>query len=257
MKNAIFQYYLSHNGVGKHGAEYPDETPDWAQRSVSYFSKYAENHGADYHFSTDSFVNASDNHFEAIRTYKDPLFDQYDKVLFLDVDVMPHNMDANIFDVDVVDIAGWSEWRHPDLAVSVNYRSAAAAIHKRYTAFGAPMVNSSRHPSDIRMLNTGVLLWSKQGRLKARESFDDHEKWFNYQNPILDPTLDSKVVGHSSLCLDQVYLNAMLNKFKFNVTELPMEWNRLPTKDENRTCNFAHYLGQFRPNLVKNFKELE
>lgn len=257
MKNAIFQYYLSHNGVGKPNPHFDSaEAPDWAQYSISYFKKYAEKHDVDYYFSTERYVDAIENHFEQLRVCKDPLFDQYDKVLYLDVDVMPKNMEANIFDeIDVVDIAGWCEWRHPDLAVSVNYKSVGV-IQKRYADFGAPMVYSAKHPSDVRIMNTGVLLWSKEARLKARENFVEPDEWFTHNNPALDPTLKSKDVGHSSHCLDQVYLNAMLNKFKFDVVELPIEWNRFPTKDENRPCNFAHYVGNYRFNIPKLFQKI-
>ena len=100
MKHAIFQYFLNYNGVGK-CRHYKDETgiPEWGARSVNYFKKYAEIHNADYFFFTDRYVNASSNYFEILRLYKDPLFDKYDKVLYTDIDVMPKNMSANIFNI--------------------------------------------------------------------------------------------------------------------------------------------------------------
>jgi len=49
----------------------------------------------------------------------------------------------------------------------------------------------------------------------------------------------------------------MWNKNKFDVVELPIEWNRFPTKDENRPCNFAHYLQNYRFNIPTIFGELK
>jgi hypothetical protein len=49
----------------------------------------------------------------------------------------------------------------------------------------------------------------------------------------------------------------MLNKFNFKVTELPLEWNRLPTKDENHPCNFAHYVGDYRFKIPEYFKDIK
>ena len=182
------------------------------------------------------------------------MFDKYDKVLYVDVDVMPKNMDANIFDIDVEDIAGWPEWRHPDLKVKVTW-SASGALRQRFADFEAPIIPSSSTKSEIRMINSGVVLWSHQARLKAREQFNDHEKWFHHKNALLTPGLGD--VGHSSHCLDQPFMNAMWNKFNFNVLELGIEWNRFPTRDENRKCNFAHYVGEHRLEIPSIFEEIK
>jgi len=252
-KNAIFQYFLNFNGVGKQGHHYPTEgTPEWATRSVNYFKHYANKHGADYHFFRDRFINATSNFFEVTRVYMDPVFDQYDKVLYCDVDVMPKNMDANVFDIPVVDVAGWPEHRHPDIGVQVNW--SAGMIAARFNDFQIPLVRPISHGGNLRMVNSGVMLWSKQARLKARELFMDHEVWFKHKNALLDPQWSG--FGHSSHCLDQPFLNAMWNKHNFNVLELEIEWNRFPTKDENRNCNFAHYVGDYRFNIPRQFPEL-
>lgn len=254
MKNAIFQYYLNFNGVGKQGVHYPTEgKPEWVERSVQYFREYAKKHNAEYFFFEDRYVNATSNFFEILRLYKDPIFDQFDNVLYLDVDVMPKNIDANIFDIHFGDVAGWPEWRAPEISVPINW-NANHQIASRFADFGAPVVPSKSAPTNLRMINSGVMLWKKRARLKARESFDDHEKWFNHKNALLDSKWTS--AGHSSHCLDQPFLNAMFNKNNFKVTELGMEWNRFPTKKESFPCNFAHYVGDYRYNIPKMFEEL-
>ena len=255
MKNIIFQYFISHNGVGKDilFKHFPKEMPEWVKRSSEYFKRYARTHKTDYLFSTSRYIKSSSNFFECLRVIKDPLFDDYDTVLYVDVDVMPKDFSKNIFEVEFGDIAGWPEWRHPDLAVPVNW-SAKSTIRNRFAHFGAPIIKPKTNPLDIRVINTGVVLWSKEARFKARNKFIDHEKWFHYKNPILDKSL--KNVGHSSQCLDQPYLNAMWSKFGFEVTELPIEWNRLPTKNEERPCYFAHYLQNYRFDIPKLFPKL-
>lgn len=254
MKNVVFQYFLNFNGVGKQGMHYPTSgTPEWATRSVSYFKQYAERHNADHFFMEDRFVNATSNFFEVLRLYQDPIFDQYDNLLYVDVDVMPKNMDSNIFDLDVKDVAGWPEWGHPDVAVSVNW-AANSQIKQRFEDFGSKIVAPTTVPNSIRMINSGVMLWTRESRLKARQVFDDHEKWFHHKNALLDQKWVH--TGHSSHCLDQPFINAMWNKFDYDVMELGIEWNRFPTKSENRPCNFAHYVGDSRYNIPKMYKEI-
>tara|TARA_B000000609_G_scaffold91916_1_gene69768 strand:- start:4013 stop:4774 length:762 start_codon:yes stop_codon:yes gene_type:complete len=252
MKNVIFQFYVPFNGIGKNILKdhFPDKMPDWARYSTEYFKEYAKRHNADYYFFNERFVNSTSNFFEICRLYKDELFDNYDKLLYCDVDVMPKNMDTNVFDIDIVDVAGWSEWRHPDVIMPINW-SAGGGLAQRFADFGAPIVNSK---NGIRMINSGVMLWSKEARLKARENFIDHEKYFHHKNALLDPIWTHH--GHSSHCLDQPFLNCNWNKLKFDVKELDIIWNRFPTKDENRECVFAHYVGEHRFNIPKMFKEM-
>ena len=252
-KNAVFQYFLNFNGVGKQGHHYPTEgTPEWALRSSQYFRKYAETHDADYYYFTDRYINATSNFFEVTRIYQDPMFDQYDKVLYTDVDVMPKDMSKNIFDIPVYDVAGWPEHRHPDINVSVNW--SAGQVAGRFADFGVPVVRPYSFMGDLRMCNSGVMVWTRRARLKAREKFMDHEEWFNHKNALLDPKWTK--FSHSSHCLDQPFINAMWNKHNFDVTELPIEWNRFPCHQESRHCYFAHYVGDSRLKIPEMFPEL-
>lgn len=254
MKNVIFQYFLNYNGVGKQAHHYPTEgIPEWALRSSNYFKAYAEKHNADYYFFTDRFVNATSNFFEVLRLYKDTLFDQYDKLLYVDVDVIPKNMNESIFDIEIKDVAGWSEYRDIDIAVPINW-SATGALQQRFADFGSRLINSKNNFGSLRMINSGVMVWSKKARLHAREHFIDHELWFNHKNALLDPKWTS--AGHSSHCLDQPFINAMWNKFQYEVVELDMKWNRFPTHNENKFCNFAHYVGDYRLKIPEMFPEI-
>ena len=253
MKNAIFQYYLDFNGVGKQGHHYTNGgPPDWALKSVEYFKRYAEMWDGDYYFMGDRFVESTSDFFEVTRIFKDTMFDQYDKVLYCDVDVIPKEMTHSIFaELGDADVAGWPEHRQPDFIVDINW-SATAALQQRFADFGSKLVPAESHNQGIRMVNSGVMVWSREARLKARELFDDHEKWFNHKNALLDQKWVS--AGHSSHCLDQPYMNAMWNKFNFDVKELKRVWNRFPTQNENTPCYFAHYVGDHRFKICERFQ---
>jgi len=253
MKNAIIQYYLDYNGVGKQEHHYSNGgPPEWARYSVGAFKEYADRHGADHHFYQDRFVNAKSNFFECLRVYLDPSLDEYDKILYVDVDVMPKNMASNIFHVNVMDIAGVAEFPYTEYAVPVNW-NRSGPLKSRFEHFGARLEPSTSTQAPFRMINSGVVLWSREARLKARELFIDHEEWFNYKNAWLDNSL--KGVGHSSHCLDQPFLNAMWSRFEFDVLELGKVWNRFPTRDENSDCVFAHYVQDYRFKIPELFKD--
>lgn len=253
MVNAIVQYFLPANGVGKlNHYKNVKGIPKWGMRSSSYFKRYAEKVGADYYFFTEPYVNATSNYFEICRIYLDEMLDQYDKVLYVDLDVMPKS-DNSIFEIPVVDVAGWPEYKHPKIKGNPQWKRDPSLI-SRFRHFGSDLVDA-KTIQNIRMINTGVLLWSKEARLKARENFDSYEEWFHYKNKLLDSSLGD--VGHSTHCLDQPFLNAMFNKYKFDVLELGYEWNRFPTYNENEPCNFAHYLGKDGKNVILDiFPEL-
>jgi len=254
-KNAIFQYYLNYNGIGKQSRHYPTEgMPEWAEYSVAHFKEYAKKHDADHHFMTDRFVESRSNYFEVTRIFKDPIFDQYENVLYCDVDVMPKNMDANVFNLPVIDVAGWPEYRHPDITAQINWQPSGP-LTQRFAHFGAPIIPAKSTNAPLRMINSGVMLWSKQARLKARELFVDHEEWFEFRNAWLDKKWVN-VGGHSSHCLDQPYMNAMWSRHNFDVLELGIEWNRFPTRNEDYPCNFAHYVNDSRYQIPKIFKDL-
>ena len=248
MKNLVFQYYLPFNGVGKGrlGDVYTEQVPDWAKVSSKMFKMYADYHGADYILGEEATVNSISPYFEVTRIYHDTLFDQYDKVLYVDVDVIPKNISSNIFDQPVVDVAGWPEYKNPMFKESPKWKAEPALV-QRYKDFGSFIVPPKTVAGDIRMINTGVMLWSKQARLKARECFDDHDKWFLHKNVLLDHTL--KDVGHSSHCLDQPYLNAMWTKYGMDVLELSLLWNHFPSTNNERGANFVHYVGKNRYNI--------
>jgi lipopolysaccharide biosynthesis glycosyltransferase len=245
--NIIFQYWLDKNGVGKNHDFY-NYVNKVVDISKNYFKEYANMHNAEYFFSNERTVKTKSNYFEVCRIYLDPYFDKFDKLLFVDIDVIPKNMKENIFNLDVKDVAGWPEHNHY-ARKDPNGWKLSIPLEDRFKKFGAPIVKPKTVENNIRIINTGVMIWTRDARIKARKLFDNHEDYFNYKNPILDKTL--KNVGHSTHCIDQPFLNVMFNKYNFDVKELGIEWNRTPTKDEDYPCNFAHYTGNNKKKIIE------
>jgi hypothetical protein len=258
MKNAIIQYYIPFNGIGKKSKLeykyqlYPEKIPEWAEISSKKFKEYAKENDADYFLFQDKFIDCEELHFQALRLYLDPILDSYDKILYCDIDVVPKNMKENIFNLDVEDVAGWSETKSGNYKVPINWQGQSHFFNQRCNFFDSKAVYLKN--GMLRMINSGVMVWTKKARLFARENFIHPNDWWNYKNPILNKKLTLAQVGHSSLCLDQPFFNAMINKFDMKVKLLEEKWNRFPTKNESYECNFAHYVSDYRYDIPKIFK---
>lgn len=244
MKNVIFQYYLPFENnttasFSQRKKYYSGKNmPQWAEISKQKFSEYAKHWDADYVFSDKKTVDGISNYFEVARIFQDTMFDQYDKLLFCDLDVVPVDFSENIFDLPVVDVAGWHETDHLDFCQKINWHKQDKELEQKYKRFGTSLVKSNNKQS--RMINAGVVLWSKNARQRARQLFDDHNAWYADQK---------QGIRYS---LDQPYINAMFNKHQFDVLELDRKWNRFPTKDDNTGCNFAHYVGHHKDKILKH-----
>ena len=100
----------------------------------------------------------------------------------------------------------------------------------------------SPNDSKMTMMNTGVHVWTKEARLKAREVFDD---WWKYvQSPGKDFWLNN----------DQPFISGNVVKHGFTLNHLDQTWNESPPhfgKDQEKTHdlwkdqNFLHYTGGF------------
>ena len=87
-------------------------------------------------------------------------------------------MNRNIFEVECVDVAGVEEQNHP--AYKNNISWSKSEIQRRFSAFNAPVVSANHNSGWPRMINSGVMLWSREARIKAREKFGDFDKWFQF-----------------------------------------------------------------------------
>ena len=225
MKNLIVQYYIG------------DEVPEWAQMSSQLFQRYAEKHGAEYEFKTD-FEYCKNHYFENLKVVYLDKYEQYDKILYVDVDVIPENMNENIFDVKIDDIGLVPEYRHadmdaPPLFATPNYQNLYKNSAKM---FEVPIRKPKTVNAPYLMMNSGVILWSKKGRLIARKKFVNWNAWYDKLSKV-----------NHQICLDQPFINGQVTKH-LKYTELPLKWNHFPRFRfyEGRVpkdINFIHYTG--------------
>lgn len=230
MRKLIYQYYIMD--------DHTRPLSDWAQWGQWSVKKYAEKYGWEYEYRNtpwhiegpDTFINASDGippaqrWFDITRVWEDPHFDQYDLVLFLDLDVVIHPRSPDISLIHPKHVAGWVECIPPEGNGGPSYDRPG----KHWDMLTAAMEYiGSKHPYPTfeptgvtRIFNSGVLLWSKEARLIAREKFGtEYWKWWSMKETHGFPRW---------LCLDQIYISAMLNKYDLESVELNFKWNSSP-----------------------------
>lgn len=222
--NLIYQYFLPYGGPMKN-------TTDWADLGVESAKKYAKAIGVKYEFSNKATMNAPNQNLESCRIFLDDYFNQFDKVLLLDVDILI-NTTENIFDEDVEDIG------------MVQDRTKGAFVENiisKMESYGnTTFVNSKSCPNEKRYCNGGVQLWSKEGRLKARERFGGLPEIYRYRE--------------ATKMNEQPYINLMFNLHNIKVTELSNQWNRMyfMWKNNKPDGKFNHFLALHK-NRMKEY----
>lgn len=219
-----------------------------ADLSADSFRIYAEKIGAAHHFSrrrkeTIGETGRTTLLFEVMRLVYDKIYDEYDKLLFVDSDIIC-NTEENIFDLMDCDVYGVFE---SDIETS-NGRGYASwdfnpqsykDISEKFQRRGIPVVPNTwgKHYSKVTCFNTGVMVWSRDARLRAREMFD------NWKNYMIDGDLHNEAFWLNN---DQLYISGQLTKHKFAIEGIDQTWNDTPTHwddDRGYKANFLHYTG--------------
>jgi len=254
MKNIIFQYMIIDEDTNKRGKvpQYPQGTraelyQKTADLSAESFRIYADKIGATHHYSTRKVFTKGRSGptvplFEVLRIVYDPIYDEFDKLLFVDTDIIC-NTEENIFDVEDCDVygvfesdietskgGGYNTWDYSDKTFK--------EVKKRFDRTGVPIVPNKwgKRPSKITCFNTGVMVWSKEARIKARECFDD---WYEYM--MAGEGKDAFWVNN-----DQFFISGQLTKHEFDIKGIDQTWNDTPTHwedDRGYDMNFLHYTG--------------
>ena len=254
MKNAIFQYMVLNPNVDERGdiegLRRTDVYRKVADISRTSFLGYADHVGADYHYSDEQVYTKGHDHsnallFECLRVIYDPMFDQYDKVLFADTDIAV-NTEENIFDIctdrDVFGVlesdfvthsgGGYNSWDFK--------RSVAQEYYDKYAIHGIPIIPTMppNKPSKVTILNTGIVVWTREARLRAREVFMNWEDWFYNED---------STNFHVSTMNDQPYISGQLMQHDFDLVTIDQTWNDSPHyKDDDEffeKAKMCHYTG--------------
>ncbi len=232
-----------------------------ADISRTSFEQYAKKIGAEHVYSDERV--ATKGHgcstsllHECARVWLDPMFDQYDDLLFVDTDIVV-NTEENIFDqmesgAEVYGVlesdfvtangGGYNSWDYKD----DNYRDFC----RKFALHDCPIVPvmPPNRPSKLTIMNKGVVLWSREARLRARELFMSWEDWC-YTGDF-----------HMSIMNDQPYISAQLMKHEFDVETLDQTWNDSPhySSEEEffEKAKFCHYTGgEWKVDMVKHWND--
>ena len=243
--NLVFQYYMPYEADDTHLGGV--EMPDWAKAGSKSAKQYADNCNAEYMLSHDRYFKHLDPRLDALRIIYDPFFDKYDKILSIDLDILLKTKE-NIFNIEIGDIAmvhelgihvsagGWIK----RVMESPGHERGIIAYGKKLFGKDWMFPKSQLYPKEkYRYLNGGVQLWSKEGRLKARENFTSVDYYYMHTR-----------------YTEQMYINLQLSNPKFNVTELDWTWNSLATRQwppEKSQGKFQHFINASKikmPELV-------
>lgn len=195
---------------------------------VKNMKAYAERIGADYKFENNpnwlrsvkkmDFGSYSP-HYGAFKPLFDSDWDKYDKILFADTDVFAvDRLQENIFDDFHSEIGICEEPFQPKQRTitlgRITSKSDGKWANLVEKAYGVPMPKTEE--GLVKVFNTGVVLYSAEGRKKAQKDFEDFNE---YVNLIRRAKLDSFYT------CDQPYLHAMMFAKKFDVQIMNEGWN--------------------------------
>lgn len=214
MKNVIYQYW---DGPMNPCIEYSKEQ----------FKNYADKIGCDYIFEHNpkyvSNLGKYSPHYGAFKPVFESSFDKYDNVMFVDSDVFPvNNIEENIF----------SEFAASEKEIGICEEWNAPKVRTKYTIAG---INNSNDEKWVKVIedkwgvtlprtkeglpsvfNSGMVLYSKSGRDKAKKSFVNFSEYV-------------KLISKSGLpafyTCDQPYIHAMLEVCKFDWITMDYKWN--------------------------------
>ena len=218
MRNLIFQYYLPYEGNDKDMGG--GEMPAWAKAGSRSARAYATHCDAEYMLSHERWNPELDPRLDSLRIFHDPYFEQFDKILSLDLDMLI-STNENVFNISIDDVAMVHELGvHTGRPAGWMRRAMDAPLQQRGTiAYGKLIFGedwmfpkSSLYPNErFRYMNGGFQLWTRDGRKKARQHFTSVHHYV-------------RTIQRT----EQQYINLQLSQPVFNVTELDTSWNRMP-----------------------------
>jgi len=214
MKNLIYQYY--------DGPILPG-----TKASVKNMKEYAERIGAEHVFEQNpNWIKSQGRnlgqytpHYGQFKIVYDKFFEDYDSVLFLDSDIFPvEDLQENIFDLPVKHLGICTEPLQPDIRKKVSGPINHVADEKMAamvkSVYGKEMPR--REDGLLKVYNSGVVLYTKEGRKHCREHFVEFEKFCN----------DVRRSGiHAFYTSDQGYIHAMLEVAELDWMEMDPGWN--------------------------------
>ena len=218
MKNLIYQSWLGANNL------------PGTQASVDNMRAYAERIGAEYIFKTNpTWANSKcsyPQYYSAFEPIYGEQFEQYDNILFCDTDIFAvDGLTENIFDQEIADI-GICRELHKEITRGKGEGINNNKTDRLWNSWLFKKYNKNmplNENGDMKVFNSGVVVYTRQGREKARERFKPFQEYID-------------LIKLSSLGrfyqLDQNYLHAMMVIGELDITEMDPGWN-----------TYIHYAG--------------
>jgi hypothetical protein len=215
MKTAIYQYW------------YGSTPKESAVAGMNNMKAYADYVGADYLYETDPpFFGGKcslQKKYSALRPIYDDKFLEYDRVMYLDLDVFAvENCKDNIFEEDIKHIGICEEPDQPRLR-SIKGSNANTHINNKNDNIWANCVKDkygvevNRDNSNRPLVyNSGMVLFTREGLIESRKKFIQFNEHINHL----------KSAGLILFYLsDQTYYQTMLHVSGVDFTILDTKWN--------------------------------
>ena len=218
MKNLIYQYWDG------------DLLPG-CRTGIENMEAYAGRIGSEYLFEHNprfvTNLGSYSPHYGAFKPIYDESFHKYDNVLFADTDVFAvEGLAENIFEGFDADIGICTEPDQPKLRINTAGKITSQCDEKWASIVEAKW--GARVPRTaeglVKVYNSGVVLYSNAGLLKAKERFLPFDEYVGAINGTGLPAFYT---------CDQPYLHAMLDVANMNWIEMDNGWN-----------SFIHYARQ-------------
>jgi len=186
-----------------------EHNPRWIKKQGMDFGKYTP-------------------HYGQFKVAFDPFFAKYDNILFVDTDVFAmDNLQVDIFEGFNADLAIAQEPKQPKMRqerigthISTEWDEKWNKVVKQ--AYGKEMPRTDE--GLLKVYNSGVVLYSRKGLDKIKETFAPFKEYVNLINSNHIPSFYG---------CDQPYLHCMMVAKELNWTELTVEWNEI-----------VHYIGR-------------
>jgi len=221
--------------------------PSYVLHSKRWCRNYAQKISADYLFETQFNLKDGDRsadpeimmhrYFNILHVLH-PRFDEYDNILYLDTDIIPHSKAKDIFSIvkPDVDLYISSEGRVPGSTWGPAFYGSPKTIQafvEKYKRFGleAP---KEKNKDLLLQYNTGVVVLPKRTRIFLRENLSSWMTWAE------DP-LGDEIEMRSVLNNDQPFLNGEILRLGLKVHNMGWRWNLLPAQCCTIPCHKAHF----------------
>ncbi len=204
MKYLIYQHFSESPGLR------PNKRRIF-QTGVKSIERYAKNIGVEYKLTTQNYLKGWDAVWDVFRLLEDDYYEQYDKIVYLDADVIARDTTRNIFEL------------YDGFIAQNHLLHAKARTRPEFKLYGE------------KFLNSGILLWDKETLCKMK----------NYPTEKLRETYRRVKPGRDQLALNVLAYETLGGFEGFKITDACF-LTELPEDETTSDIIFVHLAGHQR-----------